>query len=110
MAVKEASKFCKPIILEPIMKVDVNIPENYFGDILSDLSAKRGKIINNEKNINGIKIIAHVPLAELFGYSTTLRSLTQGRGIYSMEFLNYNPLPKQIEQKLVEDYNKKSKN
>ncbi|MFC1617059.1 elongation factor G [Candidatus Margulisiibacteriota bacterium] len=101
-AVKDAVKRANPAILEPIMDVEVEIPENNVGDIISDLNSRRGKIEKIEvlkANIQAVR--AKVPLAEMFGYATTMRSLTQGRGTYTMEFTTYNAVPKQVFETIV---------
>lgn len=93
MAFKDAMKKAKPVLLEPIMKVEVYSPEEFVGDVISDLNSRRGKIIGMEEKA-GIKVVgAEVPLSEMFGYSTALRSASQGRASYSMEFLKYEQVP-----------------
>ena len=102
MAFKDACKKASPVILEPIMKTEVMVPEDYMGDVIGDLNSRRGKIVSMEP-VNKIEHIkANVPLSEMFGYSTTLRSLTQGRGNYSMEPSHYEEVPKQIADKILE--------
>ena len=102
MAFKDACKKANPVILEPIMKTEVMVPEDYMGDVIGDLNSRRGKIISMEP-VNKIEHIkANVPLSEMFGYSTTLRSLTQGRGNYSIEPSHYEEVPKQIADKILE--------
>ena len=101
MAFKEAMKKGDPILLEPIEKVDVTVPEEYMGDVIGDLNSRRGRIEGMEAR-NGLQIIhGFVPLSEMFGYATDLRSNTQGRGTYSMEFHHYEPVPKNIQDKIV---------
>jgi len=101
MAFKEAMKKGDPILLEPIEKVDVTVPEEYMGDVIGDLNSRRGRI-EGMKARNGLQIIhGFVPLSEMFGYATDLRSKTQGRGTYSMEFHHYEPVPKNIQDKIV---------
>ena len=101
MAFKEAMKKGNPVLLEPIEKVDVTVPEEYMGDVIGDLNSRRGRIEGMEAR-NGVQVIhAFVPLAEMFGYATDLRSKTQGRGVYSMEFHHYEPVPKSIQDKVV---------
>lgn len=96
MALKEGVKKAGPVILEPIMQVEVVIPEEYLGDILGDLNSRRGHILSMEQR-KGTQIVrANVPLAEMFGYATDLRSLTQGRGTYTMQFSHYEELPHNI--------------
>ena len=101
MAFKEAMQKAAPVLLEPIMRVEVTVPEEYMGDVIGDVSSRRGRIEGSE-DINGSKLIrAFVPLAEMFGYSTTLRSKTQGRGAYSMFFSTYEQVPKSVQEKVL---------
>jgi elongation factor G len=102
MAFKDACKKANPVILEPIMKTEVVVPEDYMGDVIGDLNSRRGKIMSMEPRNKVEHINANVPLSEMFGYSTTLRSLTQGRGNYSMEPSHYEEVPKQIADKILE--------
>ena len=89
MALKEAKNKCKPVLLEPIMKVDVTVPDEYFGNVMGDLTSRRGKPLGQENVGNAIKLSAMVPLAEMFGYATSLRSNSQGRGNFIMQFDHY---------------------
>ncbi len=101
MAFKEAMQKASPVLLEPIMRVEVTVPGDYMGDVIGDISSRRGRIEGSE-DINGTKLIrAFVPLAEMFGYSTTLRSKTQGRGAYSMFFSTYEQVPKSVQDKVL---------
>jgi elongation factor G len=101
MAFKDGFHRAKPILLEPIMKVEVEIPEQYMGDVIGDLNSRRGKIEGMEAHA-GVQIIkARVPLSDMFGYATALRSKTQGRGIYSMEFSTYEEMPKNIAEGII---------
>jgi len=101
-ALQEASKKANPIILEPIMKLEVVIPSEFFGDVIGDLNRRRGIIEETKDRIN-LKIIdAKTPLSEMFGYATSLRSLTQGRGTFTMEFNNYDKVPESITQEIIE--------
>ncbi|MEE0946213.1 MAG: elongation factor G [Acutalibacteraceae bacterium] len=107
MAFKEAARKADPVLLEPIMKVAVNVPEEYFGTVQGDLIARRGEILGFEDR-GGIKQInAHVPLADMFGYATDLRSKTQGRGQYVMEPDGYKPVPKSVAEKIISSRTKK---
>lgn len=99
---REAARKAGPIILEPVMAVEVNTPEEYMGDVIGDLNSRRGMIENMENNIDGAVVKAKVPLSEMFGYSTTLRSLSQGRAVYSMEFSKYVPVPESVATKILE--------
>lgn len=101
MALKEAAKKCKPVILEPIMKVDVTSPEVHMGDVIGDLNRRRGKIIGQENHKGAIIIHAEVPLSEMFGYSTTLRSLSSGRATYVMEPSHFERVPAKIQEDII---------
>jgi elongation factor G len=102
MALQDAVKKAKPVILEPIMKVEVVTPESFMGEVIGDLNAKRAQIQEMRDRMN-IKVVdAHVPLAEMFGYATQLRSLTQGRASYSMEFLRYSEVPRNVAEQIIE--------
>ncbi|WP_024114952.1 elongation factor G [Helicobacter pylori] len=102
MAFKEASRVANPVLLEPMMKVEVEVPEEYMGDVIGDLNRRRGQINSMDDRL-GLKIVnAFVPLVEMFGYSTDLRSATQGRGTYSMEFDHYGEVPSNIAKEIVE--------
>jgi len=106
-AIKDAFKIASPVILEPIMDVEVEIPEAHMGDVISDLNSRRGKIEKIDAIMGSIQQIkASVPLSEMFGYATTLRSMTQGRGIYTMQFFMYSEVPKQIFDTLIADRSK----
>lgn len=102
IAFKDACKKANPVILEPIMKTEVIVPEEYMGDVIGDLNSRRGKISSMDSRNKIQHIKCTVPLAEMFGYSTSLRSLTQGRGNYSMEPSHYEEVPKQIADKILE--------
>lgn len=101
MAFKEAAKKAKPVLLEPIMSVEVVTPEEYMGDVMGDLNARRGKIQSMEKRGNSQVIRAEVPLSEMFGYATDLRSKTQGRATYTMQFSRYEEVPKNISDAII---------
>ncbi len=101
MALKEAAKKCSPVILEPIMKVEVTVPENYYGDVIGDLSRRRGQMTGESQRGNAKIIDAEVPLAEMFGYVTDLRSFTQGRGSYTMEFSHFGETPKFVQEEII---------
>ena len=103
MAFKEAMKKCDPIIMEPIMKVDVIVPDEYMGNVIGDLNSRRGQINNQESQDGTARVTAMVPLSEMFGYATDLRSKTQGRGQYSMEPSDYQQVPKNIADKIMND-------
>jgi elongation factor G len=99
-AFQEAVKNANPVVLEPIMKVEVTTPEEYMGTVVGDISSKRGQIQEMTDRGNGKVIRSIIPLSEMFGYSTTLRSMSQGRANYSMEFSHYAEVPKNIEEKI----------
>ncbi len=101
MALKEAAKKCDAVILEPMMKVEVVIPEEYLGDIMGNITARRGRVEGMEARGNSQVVRAMVPLSEMFGYATTLRSATQGRGVFSMVFDHYEEVPKSIAEDII---------
>ncbi len=101
LALKEAAKKCNPVILEPIMKVEVVMPEEYLGDIMGDITSRRGRVEGMEARGNAQVVSAQVPLSEMFGYATSLRSSTQGRGTYSMVFDHYEEVPKSISEEII---------
>ncbi|MBU2635036.1 elongation factor G [Patescibacteria group bacterium] len=102
IALKEAARRASPILLEPIMKLEVIVPSEFFGDSIGDLSARRGRIEETKDRLNLKVIDAKIPLAEMFGYATALRSLTEGRGTFTMEFDHYEEVPKNIAQEIIE--------
>ena len=101
LALKEAAKKCNPTILEPIMSVDITAPAEYLGSIMGDVTKRRGQIREQEETGNAIKVKAYIPLAQMFGYVTDLRSFTQGRGIYSMQMDHYEEVPKSIAKEII---------
>ncbi len=101
MAFKDAISKGSPVLLEPIMKVEVTTPENYLGDVIGNINSRRGKIMKMEGRGELQVISADIPLSEMFGYATELRSITQGRGTYNMEFLKYEPAPKNVTDSIV---------
>ena len=101
MALKEAKNKCKPVLLEPIMKVEVVVPEEYMGNVVGDLTSRRGKPLGNESRGNALSINAMVPLAEMFGYATSLRSNSQGRGNFTMTLDHYEEVPKNIAEEII---------
>ena len=101
MALKEAKNKCKPVLLEPMMKVEVVIPEEYMGDIMGDVTSRRGRVDGMETRGNAQVVKAFVPLSEMFGYATALRSNTQGRGTYTMHFDHYEEVPKSISEEII---------
>jgi len=103
MAFKEGMKKANPVILEPIMKVEIEVPEEYMGDVIGDINRRRGQVNSMEDSHGVKKITAFVPLAEMFGYSTDLRSMTQGRGTYSMVFDHYEEVPSNIAEQIIKE-------
>lgn len=101
MALKEAAKKCNPVLLEPIMSVEVIAPSEYLGSVMGDISSRRGQIKDQEERGNAVAVTAFIPLSEMFGYATDLRSFTQGRGSYSMQFDHYSDVPKSISEKVA---------
>jgi elongation factor G len=101
MAIKEAVMKAQPVLLEPMMKVEVETPENYMGDVIGDLSRRRGTIIGMEDTASGKSVESRVPLSEMFGYSTDLRSSTQGRASFSMEFSHYEEVPRNVAEAII---------
>ncbi len=101
LALKEAAKKCDPVILEPIMKIEVTVPEQYNGDVIGDISRRRGQMTGEQQRGNAKVIDADVPLAEMFGYVTDLRSITQGRGNYSMQFGYYGETPRYVADEII---------
>jgi len=105
MALKDAAKKCQPILLEPICKVEITVPNEYMGDVMGDVNSRRGTIDGMEQRGNAQVIQSSIPLAEMFGYATDLRSLTQGRGNYSMQFDRYEEAPKSITEEIFKKNN-----
>jgi elongation factor G len=101
MAVKEAAKKAKPVLLEPIMSVEVVVPEEYVGDVIGDLNSRRGRVEGMELRGTSQIIKAMVPLSDMFGYATELRSRTQGRGSFTMHFGRYGEVPASISEEIV---------
>jgi elongation factor G len=101
MAVKEAARQAHPVLLEPVMEVEVVTPADFLGDVIGDLSSRRGKVGGMTQRGDAQVVSAHVPLAEMFGYSTQLRSMTQGRAVYSMQFDHYEDVPKNIAEEII---------
>lgn len=101
MSLKEAAKKCSPVILEPIMKIEVTVPEQYYGDVVGDIARRRGNMTGESQRGNAKIIDAEVPLAEMFGYVTDLRSFTQGRGNYTMQFSHYGECPRFVADEII---------
>ncbi|MGH7745700.1 MAG: elongation factor G, partial [Candidatus Dormibacteria bacterium] len=101
MCFKDACRQARPILLEPIMSVEVRTPEDYMGDVIGDLSARRGRVEGMEQSGSLQVIRAQVPLADMFGYATDLRSRTQGRATYTMQFNSYQEVPESVSNEIV---------
>jgi elongation factor G len=102
MAIQEAARRAKPVLLEPVMAVEVVTPEEFLGDVIGDLSRRRGKVSGQDQRGNALAVQATVPLGEMFGYATDLRSSTQGRATYTMQFERYEEVPSNIAEEIVE--------
>ena len=100
MAFREAARKAKPVLLEPIFKIEVTVPENYMGDVIGDISSRRGRIEGSDMNFGAVAVRGFVPLSEMFGYATDLRSKTQGRGVYTMQFDHFEKLPDSLVEKI----------
>ncbi len=105
MAFKDANDKADPALMEPVMKVEIVVPDDYMGDVMGNVASKRGRIVTQEARAGGQVIDAIIPLSEMFGYATDLRSRTQGRGVFTMQFSHYEEVPKSIQQKVVGDRN-----
>src|SRR6202043_1018398 len=101
MAYKKAARMAKPVLLEPIMSVEVVTPEDYMGDVIGDLSARRGRVEGMDQRGSSQVIRAQVPLSDMFGYATDLRSRTQGRATYTMQFSSYQEVPDSVSKEIV---------
>ena len=101
MAIKEAVMKASPVLLEPMMKVEVEVPEDFIGNVIGDLNSRRGQIEGQETETGIAKVSAKVPLAEMFGYATDIRSKTQGRGIFTMEFSHYEEVPRNVAEAII---------
>jgi elongation factor G len=102
MAIQDGAKRAKPVLLEPVMAVEVVTPEEFLGDVIGDLSRRRGKVQGQEQRGNALSVQAFVPLGEMFGYATDVRSSTQGRATYTMQFERYEEVPANIAEEIVE--------
>ncbi|MEN9247761.1 MAG: elongation factor G [Gloeomargarita sp. GMQP_bins_69] len=101
IAMKEGVMKCAPVLLEPVMKVEVEVPENFLGDIMGNLNSRRGQIEGMSSEAGVAKVTAKVPLAEMFGYATDIRSMTQGRGVFTMEFSHYEEVPRNVAETII---------
>ena len=106
LALREAAKKADPVILEPMMMVDITVPEDYLGDVMGHVSARRGRIEGTTARGNAQIVKGFIPLSEMFGYATTLRSATQGRGTFTMQFDHYEPVPKSIQEEIIAAHGK----
>jgi elongation factor G len=102
LAFKEAAKRAKPVLLEPVFAVEVVTPEEFLGEVIGDLSRRRGRVEGQDQRGNALVVTARVPLSEMFGYATDVRSNTQGRATYTMQFDGYEEVPPNIAEKIVE--------
>ncbi len=102
MALKNGVLKASPVLLEPKMKVEVEVPEDFLGSVIGDLVSRRGQIENQIVDQDLAKVTVHVPLATMFGYATDIRSMTQGRGIFSMEFSHYDEVPRSVAEPIIE--------
>jgi elongation factor G len=103
LAFQEAAKRAKPVLLEPIFKVEVVTPEDFLGDVIGDLSRRRGRIEGQDRRGNALAVTAMVPLSEMFGYATEMRSMSQGRATYTMQFEKYDEVPGSVAAKVIEE-------
>ena len=103
MAFKEGMRKADPVIMEPIMRVEISLPEEYLGDVMGNVSSRRGNLLGMESVNGSQEIRAEIPLSEMFGYATDLRSRTQGRGQYTMTFDHYNEVPRNVAEKIIGD-------
>ena len=101
MAFKDGCAKANPVLLEPMMKVEVTVPDEYLGDVMGDISSRRGNLTGTEMRNGIMAVSAYIPLSEMFGYATDLRSKTQGRGNFSMQFDHYSEIPKSLAEKLM---------
>ena len=101
MAIKAAVMKASPVLLEPMMKVEAEVPEDFIGNVIGDLNSRRGQIEGQDTEQGQAKVTAKVPLAEMFGYATDIRSKTQGRGIFSMEFSHYEEVPRNVAETII---------
>ncbi len=106
LAFKDGAQRAEPVLLEPVMRVEVITPEAYIGEVLGDLNARNAHVLGMESTIGGQVLEAIVPMAEMFGYATTLRSITQGRGTFTMEFDHYEPVPPEVAERIMLGYNR----
>ncbi len=102
MAIQDACKKAKPVLMEPIMKVEVIVPDEYLGDVMGDINSRRGNVQGMDQRKDAQVINANVPLSKMFGYVTDLRSLTQGRAVFHMEFSDYKQVPASVEAEIIE--------
>jgi elongation factor G len=101
IGIREAVQKANPVLLEPMMKVEVEVPEDFLGDVMGDINSRRGQIDNMNTEEGIAKITAEVPLAEMFGYATDIRSKTQGRGLFTMEFSHYAEVPNHVAEAII---------
>ena len=109
IAFRNVARNAGPVLLEPIMEVEVTTPEEYMGDVIGDVTSRRGRVQHMEARGNAQVVSCKVPLAEMFGYSTTLRSLTQGKAEFTMEFASFKPVPKSVSEELIKKFQEEKK-
>ncbi|MPM11692.1 Elongation factor G [bioreactor metagenome] len=111
LAFKKGMAEAKPVLLEPIAKVEISIPDEYLGDIMGDMNKRRGKILGMEQQDDGTQhVMAEAPMAEMYTYAIDLKSMTQARGSFEMEFLRYDEMPFMMAEKVISDYKAKNEN
>ena len=109
MAFKKGMEAAKPVLLEPIMKVDINVPDDYMGDVMGDMNKRRGRILGMEPNPDGSQdISAEAPHSEMFQYAIDLRAMTQARGTFKMEFIRYDEVPREAAEKIIQSAQEES--
>lgn len=105
LAFKKGISEAKPCLLEPVMKLEIIVPDDYVGDVMGDMNKRRGKVLGMEPIVGGQKLMTEAPQAELFDYAIVLRSMTQARGTFTMEFERYEEVPGNLAQKIIAEYN-----
>ncbi len=101
MSIKDAARKCQPVLLEPIMKVVITTPDQFMGEVIGDVNRRRGRIMNQTTSKALVEVESEIPLAEMFGYSTQLRSITSGRGTYTMEPSHFEKVPTKIQEEIT---------
>ena len=109
IAYKKGLEKAKPILLEPVMNVEIIVPDEYMGDVMGDINKRRGRVVGMERDGHNQKVVAEIPMVEMFSYSTVLRSITQARGSYTSKFLRYEEVPSTEANKIIEKSKKENK-